>query len=277
MRQQGVLEAQVPLIRSAPAADAHIQHMEVGGYWLHSSPEAALKKLLASGSGSVYYLGQVFRSGEQGALHRPEFTMLEWYMLGYDTAAITVQLAELLDAVSLNMPPPQLLDYGEAFKHQVGIDHSCEDAASWREAAAAKGVNCDGCDSSSWRDLMLSHCVIPQLGHNRPAILYGFPHDQSLQARPLPGSEDRDDRFELIVHGVEIADGCRELNDLEQLHHRQAKPDPMLVQALQQGLPDCTGVALGVDRLLAVMQHRRHGCAIKLDTTFAWKDDGSPP
>ena len=276
MAQQDVLEAQVPLLRSVPAADAHIQHVRAGGHWLHSSPEAALKFLLASVAAPLYYLGPVFREGEQGRLHQPEFTMLEWYMPGYDLKAIARQLGELLGAVGLDMPPPQVEDYTDTFVRHLEIDPFCTDIGEWRRVTAAAGLECDSGIWQDYRDLLLASFVLPKLGHSHPVLLHGFPHQPSLQAKLLPGAGDSiDDRFELIVCGVEIADGCRELNDPEQLLQRQPEPDPLLLQALEAGMPDCIGTALGVDRLLAVLRHRQ-GHELRLDALLPWRD-GSPP
>ena len=265
------MEVQSPVIRAVPAADNHIHHIRAGQHYLHSSPEAALKYILAETREPVYYLGPVFRQGEHGSWHQPQFTMLEWYMPGYDMAAIKKQLKELLQAAGMNTPPPEIEDYETSFTRHGGINPFCTDMAAWRKAATEKNINCDTEHWQDARDLILSACVIPKLGHEQPVLLHAFPHQQSLQAELLPGSTDKDDRFELIVNGIEIADGCRELRDQKQLLQRQQKPDPLLLQALKTGLPDCTGVALGVERLLAVMLGEEG-----IDMVLPWID-GKPP
>ena len=271
MRRQGVLEAQAPLLRSVPAADAHIRHIRAGRHWLHSSPEAALKFLLASVREPLYYLGPVFREGEQGRLHSTQFTMLEWYMPGYDMEATARQLGELLAAAGLDMPPPRMEDYTETFRRRLDIDPFSADVGEWRRVAEAAGMACDAGTWQGYRDLLLAGCVLPELGHECPVLLHGFPHQPSLQAKLLPNAGNSvDDRFELIVCGVEIADGCSELNDPGQLLQRQPDPDPLLLQALESGMPDCIGVALGVERLLAALRHRQ-GHELRLEAVFPWQ------
>jgi lysyl-tRNA synthetase class 2 len=231
-----VLEVQTALIGEHTVTDVNIESMAVGplGY-LQTSPEYQLKRLLASGAPSLYQICQAFRSGERGRLHNPEFTLLEWYRLGYDDEALMVEVADLVDLV-LGEGEVERLRYGDL----VGDLNRPRDEL---DLALAGAVD----------DLPTGRYFITR-----------YPAEQAALARLCPDDPSVAARFELIVDGVELANGYHELTDPDEQRRRfaadiQARAaggmveptvDEKFLAALESGLPDCAGVALGLDRLL---------------------------
>jgi len=292
--ERGVLEVETPLLGSAPVTDLHLAalctcyrgpgHDDGLKLWLQTSPEFAMKRLLASGSGPIYQLGKAFRDGEAGSRHNPEFTILEWYRPGWDHHRLMDEVAELLDAVlgsdRTSQDPktsrPQDLrlssngekiTYSEAFQRHVGVDpHSVSIAELTTRACSLLGQAAPdlGDDRDGWLDLLLSHAVEPGLGRSGPTFVYDFPVSQAALARVRPGDPPVAERFEVWVEGIELANGYHELTDpAEQLRRFEADLaarrerglpevpiDQRLLSALEYGLPDCAGVALGIDRLV---------------------------
>jgi len=235
-RERGVMEVQTALLGGHTVTEVHIHSIAtVSGGYLQTSPEYQLKRLLAAGAGDVYQLGPVFRAGEAGRLHNPEFTMLEWYRLGFDDRMLMAEVAELVDRV-LGPAPYQEHPY--------------------RSLVPDAGLSRDE------EDLALTE-AIDRLGAGRHFITR-YPAEQAALARLLPDDPSAAARFELVVDGVELANGYHELDDpLEQRRRFEAdlaarraaglplpEVDERLLAALEAGLPDCAGVALGVDRLL---------------------------
>ncbi len=268
--QRGFLEVDTPLLSTEVIPELHIEPMAVSpGQYLQSSPEAYMKRLLAAGATSIYQITRSFRSGERGRLHRAEFTLVEWYRTGDDMAAGM----ELLDALVQHLLATKTAiqtGYREAFIRQLGVcphQATCHELAQLAEiggVVVAEGM--DRADRDEWLNLLLDSCVQPTLGRQGPEILYHYPASQAALAKivtdqnGLPVAE----RFELYLHGVELANGYHELTDTAELRHRlvsvnsarQAdgrQPLPMperLLAAMKSGLPPSTGVALGFDRLL---------------------------
>ncbi|MBI5612567.1 MAG: EF-P lysine aminoacylase GenX [Gammaproteobacteria bacterium] len=280
--QRAVLEVETPVLSAAGIPDPHLRSL-VTRYtgpgathgrelYLHSSPEFAMKRLLAAGSGAIYQLGKVFRDGEAGRLHNPEFTLLEWYRIGYDHRALMSEVAELVTgllSVHIPLAATESLSYQEVFQRHAGIDPHRAGHEQFAACAARHGIHPpDGLagqhDAALWRDLLLSHVVEPRLGVGRLTFVYDYPASQAALARVRPGDPPLASRFELYVNGIELANGFHELADAaeqrtrfeRQLHARAvaaglpAVPlDERLLAALTAGLPDCAGVALGFDRL----------------------------
>jgi lysyl-tRNA synthetase class 2 len=222
-----------------------------------------MKRLLAAGSGPIYQICKVFRDGEAGAQHNPEFTLLEWYRPGYDHHTLMCEVSELVERL-LGIGGARYLTYREAFTCHAGIDPFDTDADGLRTCAWRHGVQVPpGIDGSALWDLLLSHMVEPHLGLEGPLFLYDFPVSQAALAR-VRG--DVAERFGLYLQGVEIAHGFHALRDAQEQrrrfeHDRRARReaglpdvpiDEHLLAALEAGLPDCAGVALGIDRLLMV-------------------------
>ena len=225
-----------------------------------------MKRLLAAGSGPIYQIAKAFRRGEAGRRHNPEFTMLEWYRPGFDDEALMAEVDALVRQV-LSTPPAAHVPYGDLFMRHLGVDAHRADAAALREAAARCGITAPelGEARDGWLDFLWSHAVEPHLGGDgRPLFVIDYPASQAMLARLRPGSPPVAARFELYLHGVELANGFHELADPEEQRRRfeadnaerraaglSAMPlDEYLLAALAHGLPDCSGVALGVDRLL---------------------------
>ncbi|BBM00949.1 EF-P lysine aminoacylase EpmA [Microbulbifer sp. GL-2] len=264
-----VLETEVPALSRRATVDPHIDSITVqcsgAPAYLATSPEFALKRLLAAGIGDCYYLGKAFRQGEAGTRHNPEFTMLEWYRCGWDDRLLMDEVAELLSQ-TLGISQVQSLSYRTLFLRELQLDpHSASD----KELAACVEreieLSFTPGDRSESLDLLMSHRLEPAMGKGI-TLLYDFPADQAALAKIIPDEQGTPvaRRFEAYVGGLELANGYWELTDsTEQLrrfeadltyrqnHQRCTYPfEERLVSALQAGMPECAGVALGVDRLL---------------------------
>lgn len=228
-----------------------------------------MKRLLAAGSGPVYQICKVFRDGEAGRLHNPEFTMLEWYRPGYDHRQLMDEVDELvrgLLAPYRQCPPTLRLSYAEAFERFAGVDPHRTGPAQLERRAAQLGIAAPAGLGSrdQWLDLLLTHVVEPALRDHALCLIYDYPASQAALARVRDGDPAVAERFELYLDGVELANGFHELTDAgEQARRfsddaaRRAQsgahgppPDARFLAALGHGLPDCAGVALGLDRLL---------------------------
>ncbi|MEO6696565.1 MAG: EF-P lysine aminoacylase EpmA, partial [Gammaproteobacteria bacterium] len=322
---RGVLEVETPILSSTAATAPHLDSFRTHylgptapvapGFqpsaalalpcaaqglelYLHTSPEFAMKRLLAAGSGPIYQICKVFRNGERGRMHNPEFTMLEWYRPGFDHHALMIEVEELitglLDEATFGASRDHLT-YAEAFANHAGVNAHAASVQELRDCAHAHGIEVapgilppatlvepfaialpytsqvSGLawdDRDGWLDLLLTHVVGPKLGQQRLCFLYDYPASQAVLARirpalpaqPYPVAE----RFELYVNGVELASGYHELGDSAEQRRRfevdikkrapscttMAPMDERLLAALESGLPDCAGVAVGLDRLV---------------------------
>ncbi len=286
--ERQVMEVETPLLSRAgntsPFIDSfHIQAGDGPRYW-QTSPEFAMKRLLAAGSGPIYQICKVFRAGERGRKHNPEFTMLEWYRPGWDYHRLMDEVDVLLREL-LGAPASKKLTYAELFQRYLELDIH---GASWEQlsACAARHGVTHGLGASdaldAWRDLLLSHLIEPRLGFDAPLLVYDYPASQSALARVRPGRPAVAERFELYIRGFEIANGYQELCDAREQRRRFERelaqraergqpavvPDEALLAALSHGLPDCSGVALGLDRLLMVI-HRVEN--IDKVLSFSWE------
>lgn len=294
--QQEVLEVETPLLCSAGVTDPNIESFVTAPAapgeqprYLSTSPEFAMKRLLATGSGPIYQVCKAFRHGEAGRLHNPEFTMLEWYRPAYDHHQLMAEVAELVTLLSdgqRGYGETQYLTYVECFRNWLQIDPLTASVDSLRACAREQGVGeVSGLadeDRDGWLDLLMSHCIQPQLGQGRLSFVHAYPASQAALARLLPDNPALAARFELFIDGVEIANGFHELLDAQEQAARFAADlirrerlgmsavpvDEYLLAALAAGLPDCAGVALGLDRLLMVM----HGAdSLQQVQAFPWQ------
>ncbi len=267
-----VLEVETPLLSQHASVDRHIESFELGQRWLQTSPEFAMKRLLCAGTGPIWQSCKVFRLEEAGRFHNPEFTMLEWYRPGFDHHALMDEVEALLRALDVcDDSACERLSYGEAFVLHAQIDPQTAPAEAMKASLLRSGASPperltaeDEASKDFWLDLLMSFVVAPKLGLERPCFVYHFPLSQAALART---SGDHAERFEVFWRGVEIANGFHELADageqqsrfeLEQAwrreHGRKVPPfDAHLISALEAGLPDCSGVALGIDRLLMLL------------------------
>jgi elongation factor P--(R)-beta-lysine ligase len=269
---RGVLEVDTPVLSAHGTVDVHIDSLRTAdGRWLHTSPEFAMKRLLCAGSGPIYQLCHVFRAGDLGRHHNPEFLMLEWYRPGFDHHALMDEMIELL--IALGVAPAGVVErtsYRDAWREIAGVDPFEAEPAALGAALgrhAEPPADAHTFDRDAWLDFGMGCVVGPQLGRPAPCFLYDFPASQAALARVRPGTPPVAERFELFWQGQELANGFHELGDAveqrarfeadrarRQREGRETPPyDAHLIEALAAGMPDCAGVALGVDRLLMLM------------------------
>ncbi len=272
-RERGVLEVETPAALAATVTDVQIESLRLAGEparWLQTSPEYPMKRLLAAGSGDIFQLCHVFRAGEIGRLHNPEFTMLEWYRLGMDLPAImaetTALAGALLAAGGRAAGAVESLPYTAAFQRELGCDPLEAPDDRLRQLARTHGLAASSITTATRDDLLdflVATRVGPTLGRGRLTCLHHFPASQAALAQLEPDDPRTALRFELYAEGVELANGYVELaNPAEQrqrfaadLAERKRRGlstpavDERLLAALTAGLPPCAGVALGFDRV----------------------------
>jgi lysyl-tRNA synthetase class 2 len=272
---RGVLEVETPILSSAAVSDPQIESLatRVAGMaarsYLCTSPEYAMKRLLAAGSGDIYQICKVFRDAERGRWHNPEFTLIEWYRLGYDDAALMTEVEALVGCLLAprRLEPAERLSYSAALQRHAGVDAHAASDGDLAESARRHGVVCDAeLDRDAKLDLLMGLVVGPRLGLDRPCFICDYPASQAALARLKPGLPPVAARFELYLNGVELANGFHELvnageqrarfgQDLALRRARGQTESPLdehLLAALAAGMPDCAGVALGFDRLVAI-------------------------
>lgn len=270
--ERGVMEVDTPVLSAAAASDLHIaslrSQLTLGKprwLYLQSSPESAMKRLLAAGSGPIFQLARVFRDGEAGAQHNPEFLLLEWYRPEFDLVSLMDEVAALVSALLESEPPVTRMSYRQAFVSHAGIDPFGASLDEIAELCRSEGFQSHLDDRDAGLDLLLTRKVQPALPSGC-VFIHGYPADQAAQARIRPGDPPLAERFELFVDRIELANGYQELTDAGEqkaritadLERRRARGlpevpvDSHLLGALAHGLPDCAGVALGFDRLVAL-------------------------
>lgn len=292
---RGILEVETPLLSSTATTETHLQSFVVSdpaspghNYYLHTSPELAMKRLLAAGSGSIYQICKVFRAGERGTRHQPEFTMLEWYRVQTDYDAFiaeNVRLLETLLAEQHKLQPVIQFTYRQAFVEYAGVDPLSATTAQLRTAFAARvpadvssiGEN----DRQSWLDLLLTHCIEPHLPRDRLVVIRDYPAEQASLATLSAHDPRVAKRFEIFCNGLELANGFHELTCADEQRQRIDKElqqrrerglpvvpaDGKFLAAMQHGLPDCCGIAIGFDRLVMLAVKAK---SIDEVVTFAW-------
>ena len=256
--ERDVLEVQTPVLGRCTVTEPAIDSLQTtDGRYLQTSPEYHMKRLLAAGAPSIYQIGPVFRRGEAGRWHNPEFTMIEWYRLGFDAAQLIDEVAALVDTL-LGKAPYERCAYADLLRARFGA--GCETPTGALAKAAALGLDGD-VDPADAMDLLLAEALANRDGR---VFVTGFPAPLAALARLE--ADGTAARFELTVQGVEVANGYHELANAEELAQRMAAdachrrqrglpavaPDAKLLAAQTHGLPDCAGVAVGFDRLLAL-------------------------
>ena len=267
-----ILEVETPLLCSTGITDPSIEALLVergaslaAPRYLQTSPEYAMKRLLSAGSGPVYQIARAFRDGEAGARHNPEFTLLEWYRPGFDQAQLMSEVAALLQ-LCLGELPCHRRSYRQWFLDVLGLDPMLASVAELEACARSQlDPGTLSGDKDLWLDLLMSHLLEPRLGELGLCFVYDYPESQAALARvEVEDGVAVGRRFEVYVHGLEVANGYHELTDAREQRLRferdnvrrreyglpQRPLDEHLLAALEHGLPDCSGVALGVDRLL---------------------------
>ncbi|RUM91196.1 MAG: EF-P lysine aminoacylase GenX [Thiomicrospira sp.] len=278
---RSVMEVDTPMLSNAATPDLHLRSLktwvqipgikEKQPFFLHTSPEYPMKRLLCAGSGDIFYLGKVFRDGDLSPRHQVEFTLLEWYRLGFDLKEMMRETAAVIQLI-IGPRPIEMLSYEQAFRQYAGIQNihnataeDCQQCLARHQVPEIVGVDVD--DKPLWEQLVLTEVIEPQLGRNAITCLFHYPAREAALAQISPENPQVALRFEVFVEGMELANGYQELQASELYRSRfeaslseriergvEAVPlDVNLLEAIQEpGLPECSGVALGVDRLFAL-------------------------
>ena len=274
--ERQVLEVETPILSAAGNTEPNIEsfttrfsgHVDAGARerWLRTSPEYPLKRLLAAGIGDCYELGRVFRNGEAGGRHNPEFSMLEWYRLGWDHRQLMQEAVEVVTA-ALAMVDRRaevvIQSYRQWFLDGLGLDPLHDPIEKLRTPLAEFGIDPSGLRRDDWLDLLITHRLQPAFPRERITVIHDYPASQCALARIRPGEPPLAERFELYLGPYELANGYHELNEAGEQRTRferdnavrrerglsQVVIDERLLAVLD-ALPDCAGVALGVERLL---------------------------
>ena len=277
---RGVLEVDTPLLVNSPVSDVHIASATVGldtgpPLFLHTSPEYAMKRLLASGAGDIYQICRVVRGNERGRLHNPEFTLIEWYRVGFSLGALMDEVEALVRALlgsAAAARRAERLSYREAFERELALDPFLAPDATLLEAARRHGFASQGGGRDELLEFLMGVAVGPRLGRGALTFIHGYPASQAALARLDPQDARAALRFELYCEGVELANGFHELQSAPEQRARFERdngerrraglpvrpPDERLLAALAAGLPDCAGVALGFDRTVMLALGAAH-------------------
>lgn len=289
---RGFLEVETPVVSADTVVDRHLDPPEVRmtangaaatdatarPMYLQTSPEFAMKRLLASGVGPIYQVAHAFRLAERGPRHNPEFTIVEWYRPGDDYAA-GMQLLDDLCRTLLDRGPAERLTYRDAFRRHAGCDPltATDDELIHLAQTHAPSTAADFLrsppppDRDAWLDLLLTETVEPQLGRTAPTLLCDYPPSQAALAKVRGDDPPVAERFELYVDGIELANGYHELLDADVLRRRNVENNRLrtldgkpplpevsrLLKAMEHGLPACTGCALGFDRVVMLACGKR--------------------
>ena len=277
--ERNVLEVETPLLSHACGTEPQLdffttifEFAKPEKLFLQTSPEFAMKRLLAAGSGSIYQICKAFRNNEVGRFHNPEFTILEWYRVGFDLNDLMDEVEGLFAELSeYKFESPKRIFYAEIFEHYTGLNalvFSFETYSAFAiQHEIEEVITFCGKNHAIWLDYLFSFFVQPHLGENGLCLIYGYPACQSALARLNQDNSLVADRFEVFLNGIELGNGFYELSDsIEQnrrfnneiqLREREDLPkvvkDKRLLAALKSGLPDCSGIAIGLDRLLMTL------------------------
>ncbi len=284
---RAVLEVETPLLSYSSGTDPQLDFFTTDycsyplqqTLYLQTSPEFAMKRLLAAGSGCIYQICKAFRNGESGRNHNPEFTMLEWYRVGFTLTQLMDEIAELIallfkERASLNAT--QRINYQDLFFKYTGLDallFNYDDYCAFAlKSQSLDAIELCKTDHNAWLDFIFSHHIQPSLGKNALCMVYGYPACQSSLARINKDNSKVTDRVEIFINGIELGNGYYELTDAQEQNQRfdeeilvrQQNSRPVIVKnthliaALDAGLPECSGMAIGLDRLLMVLTSNKH-------------------
>ncbi|MCF2862027.1 elongation factor P--(R)-beta-lysine ligase [Pseudoalteromonas sp. Cnat2-41] len=282
--QRDVMEVDTPSLSKASVTDEHLHSFAtrfVGqGYaeglplYLQTSPEYAMKRLLAAGSGAIFQICKAFRNEENGRHHNPEFTMLEWYRPGFDEFDLMAEIDELMQQL-LDCEKAQYISYQQVFIQVLGVDPLTASLRELKQLASTHGfadIAANEEDADTLLQLLFCMVIEPTIGQQQPCFVYHFPASQAALARLHEQDPRVAGRFELYYQGQELANGFNELTDANEQRQRFANDnnkriakglepvalDENLLAALDAGLPQCAGVALGVDRLVMIACGKKH-------------------
>lgn len=265
--RRDILEVETPVLSVGGNSDPGITQFSTAEAtrWMRTSPEYAMKRLLAAGSGDIYELGRVFRQGESGRNHNIEFTMLEWYRLGWSYHQLMDEVCELVRYCIPEVPfRESKVSYRELFSACTGLDPATVTSQELEKFVRSSGLKAPELSRTQMLDLVISHFVQPELPEDGLTIVFDYPADQAALAKIRQDKPPVAERFEIFAGKVELANGYQELTDAgeqrrrfeleNRLHTRNGEAeipiDENLISALEAGLPECAGVALGFDRLL---------------------------
>ncbi|MEN8129789.1 MAG: EF-P lysine aminoacylase EpmA [Pseudomonadota bacterium] len=289
LTQRNLLEVDTPALSQWASTDpnTHSFVLDAGQdrRFLHSSPEYPMKRLLAAGIGDIFQISKVFRLGEIGHYHNPEFSLLEWYRMGWDHWQLIDEVDELLHEVLgkyISLETSRRISYREAFRQTAGLDpFDCTDGLLGRKAADF-GINVQpALERDEWLDLLMSQIVASEFPKDRLTYLYDYPASQSALAKIRLDNPPVAERFEVFWGPLELANGYHELTQADEQRQRfmaerqhrnqqglaEIPIDTLLLDALEHGMPDCAGVALGLDRLLMMATGAKH---IQEVIAFPW-------
>lgn len=280
--KRNVLEVDTPCLCHGTVTDVNLRAFRTSfnlassqqqtDLFLQTSPEFAMKRLLCSGSGCIYQLGKAYRNEESGKHHNPEFTLLEWYRLGFDHLQLIDEVDQLMQAI-LGCPPMDKLTYQYAFLQYCGFDPLSCTFETIKTHCIEQGL-AEIAEYETSTDVLLQllfcHVIERNIGQQAPIAIIGFPASQAALARLEPNDQRVSRRFEVYYQGLELANGYHELSSVEEQRQRfehdnqmraaQGLPelpiDQRFLEAMQHGLPDCAGVALGFDRLLMIAANK---------------------
>jgi lysyl-tRNA synthetase class 2 len=286
--ERNVVEVETPALSQGTVTDAHLDAItcrynflndsspdQTTSLYLQTSPEFHMKRLLASGYGCIFQIAKAFRHEEAGRFHNPEFTLLEWYRLGFDHFALMKEVSELLKTV-LDCNEPTQITYQDLFIDQLSVDPLTASRAQLLFLINEHDKLSEWLTVEQDNDILLqfvfSEIIEPNIGNDSPCFVYNFPRSQASLAKICPEDSRVAQRFECYFKGIELVNGFNELTDPEaqlerfQGDNRQRKTlflpempiDTNLITALSQGLPQCAGVALGIDRLIMLALKAEH-------------------
>lgn len=290
--ERDVLEVDTPAISQFSTIDLHLDSITVQPdsrsprHYLITSPEYHMKRLLCAGSGSIYQLCKSFRQEECGSRHNPEFTMLEWYRINFDHWQLMAEVDDLLSLL-LNVPPSEKISYQNIFQRELGIDPLTISLVDFRSVCQRQNIVppeyllSERIEPDEWLNFLMGFLIEPTLGKERPVFIYDYPVTQAALAQVNPKNSRTALRFELYYQGMELGNGYRELGDAATLRQRFAEsnrqrsragkevyqPDHLFLDAMQAGLPDCSGIAIGFDRIMMLAAETTE---IEKVQPFAW-------
>ncbi len=290
-QNRNIIEVQTPILSQHTVTDVFIESFKttyIAGnksqeYFLQTSPEYHMKRLLAAGSGSIFQITPAFRNhGEFGAEHNPEFNLLEWYHVGFNHHDLMQEVSDLLQNI-LNCKPADKISYQQLFEKYFNINpHTCS-VDSLIKIAQTQNLNIETSDinKDDWLNLLLTHVIEPELGREAPVFIYDYPKSQAALAKIRNDDIPVAERFEIYINGQELGNGFHELTDAKQqesrfhndqqtrLINQQDVPsvDKQFIESLNHGLPDCAGIAIGLDRLLMLQLKQAN---IRDILAFSW-------
>ena len=289
---KGVLEVETPSLSRFPTLDLHLESFQTSTKftnrtsYLITSPEYHMKRLIAAGSGSIFQICKAFRCDESGARHNPEFSILEWYRQDWDHWKLMTEIELLLERL-LGTGKAEYLSYNEAFQHYLMFDPltiSKEiflDVCRQKEVVPPADLEASDTEPDEWLNYLLGMFIEPQLGATKPLFLHDYPASQASLAKLNEGHPETALRFEVYYQGIELGNGFSELTDArlqeerfcvenkkrKQLGKEELAIDQNFLNALKHGMPECSGVAMGFDRLVMLALHKK---SINEVMTFTW-------